>query len=306
MFSKFIREDAITNELSLIEPNTSSADVSKHNPSTVIVDGVDIYRIAEFKEDFIPQTISMEEGVNTTRILSTTLSTLALDDLSFWTEYINGTSTPQETYGRIDTGNKFFYGGDVGANDRSVYVETYIDSPIEREPLIKEFRKADANSQQWDVYVFLNGREIGSLPEGTDTALLPWKFNEGLNHIALTINIPASSDAYPSPYLGTLDLMVGDDPSTFGTVKLATWSYIDLFKMSYNETGQPKTFTISDNEIISRRKPTTNFRLRYAKSTDRGPTSIRLRADLERSSDNDSVSSIIDSYSVRFSYGDKN
>ena len=177
---------------------------------------------------------------------------------------------------------------------------------IEREPLIKEFRKADANSQQWDVYVYLNGRKIGSLPQGTDTALLPWKFNKGLNHIALTVQIPASSQSFPSPYLGIIDLMLKDDLNAFGTVKLATWSYIDIFKMRYNETGQPKTFAINDNEIISRRKPTTNFRLKYTKATGHGPDSIRFRADFERSSDNDSVSSNLDSYSVRFSYGDKN
>jgi len=144
----------------------------------------------------------MVEGVNSTRILSTPLDTTAAGNLSFWTDYVNGTNSSDKFYGRIDTGNEFFYGGDVGVNSRSLYIETYVDSPIERDTILKEFRKSDDNSQQWDVYVYLNGRKIASLPVGTDTALIPWKLNKGLNHVALTINIPEASISYPTPYLG--------------------------------------------------------------------------------------------------------
>lgn len=304
--SKHIRDKdiATSNELKLIDFDSTNTDLSKRNPTTVVVNGIDIYRIAEFKEDYIPQSLSMEEGLNSTRILSVPLDSTAAGNLTFWADYINGTLTASEYYGRIDTGNEFFYGGDIGVNNRSIYVETYVESLSETETLIKEFRKSDDNSKQWEIYVYLNGRKIGSLPSGTDTALLPWKFNEGLNHVALTINIPAATDAYPSPYLGSVSLMVQEDLNIFGTVRLANWTYVDFFRTTYNETGQPKTFTISDGEIISRRRPTTNFRLHYTKPTGRGVDSIRLRADLERTGDNDSVTPVINDYSIRFSYGD--
>jgi len=296
--------EALFNDLELIPIDVSDSDLSKRNPTTTIVGGVDIYRIAEFKEEFIPQTMAMSEGVNSTRILSTALDPTVTSDLTYWASYIDGTLTANEFYGRIDTGNEFFYGGDIGANSKSVYIETYVDSPIDRETILKEFRKSDDNSQQWDVYVYLNGRTIASLPAGTDTALIPWKFNNGLNHVAMTIDIPAATTDHPTPYLGTIDLMVGEDLSAFGKVRLGEWVYVDPFKMEYNEIDEPMTFTIYNGEVISRRRPTTNFELRYAKPTGRGTSAIRFRADLQRSNDDDSVTPILDKYSIRFSYGD--
>jgi hypothetical protein len=302
---KYIRSNPSSNELELIGLDSTNTDLSKRNPSTVIANGANIYRIAKFKENYIPQTLNLEEGVNTVRILSVALDSSASSDLSFWADYVKGISSASEFYSRIDTGNGFLYGGDVGANGRSVYAETYIESTIDREVIIKEFRKSDINSQQWDVYVWLNGRNIGSLPAGTDTALLPWKFQEGLNHIAITANIPEATESYTTPYLGTLDIMVQDSLDNYGSVKLGTWSYVDFFHMKYNESDQPYTFTINDGEIISRRKPTANFRLKYTKPNDRDITAVRVRVDMERSNYNDSTSPSLKGYSLRFSYGDK-
>jgi len=90
---------------------------------------------------------------------------------------------------------------------------------------------------------------------------------------------------------------------SYGVVRLDRWGYVDPFTMKYNETGQPKTFTIKDNMIISRRRPTTNFQIRYATETGNEPMAVRLRADLRRGRNNPNVTPQINSYSLRFTYG---
>jgi len=309
-FSKFIRTpdegELDGSYLPLIPLDATNNDLRLRNPSPSVFQGVDeAYRIAAFNEDVLKESLVLEEGVNTTRIMHVALDAEALETgLSFWTNYINGTATASTAYGTIDSGNEFFWGGDVGMAGRSVYVETYLDSAEEQDLLLKEFRKADSNSQQWDVKVFLNGREIGDLPQGTDNLVLPWKFNEGLNHVCLMINIPANTGEFPYTHNGTLDLMSTSDLYDFGSVKLANWKYIDPFHMEFNETGQPKTFTIVNGEIVSRRKPTDNFRLRYAKATNSAPGAVRLKAEFGRSILNPNVTPTLDSYRLRFLYGE--
>lgn len=300
-----IVSDPIDSDIKLIDFDTNNTNLSQRNPNTTIIPGIDIYRIAEFTKDFIPQTIRIEEGLNTLRTLALPLDANAVSDLSYWADYVNKVEEADEYYVETNTGNGFFYGGNLGENSLSVYAETYLESLIDRETIIKQFIKSDANSQQWDVEVWLNGRSVGSLPKGTDSFLIPWTFKKGLNHIAITANIPDSSVESLNPYLGILDIMVNDSLENYGIVKLANWSYVDIFHMKYNESEQPNTFTIYEGEIISRKKPTSNFRLHYTSSTGEGPYAIRLRVDMERAEYNDAVSPVLNNYSIKFSYGER-
>lgn len=301
-YAKKIISTPSTNDLQLIAFDNNNADLTKRNPSAAIISGATVYRIASFgDQDILPASIKLEEGVNSTRIYYTSLNDNGLN-LEYWKDYINGNKTTNTVYGAIDTGNEFFYGGDVGEAHKSVYIETYLESLTDQPLLLKEIIKTDINSQLWDIKLYLNGREIGNLPVGTNKLLIPWKFQEGINHIILLAQIPAVSIAYPNPYVGSLDLMGDDDLFSFGTVKLATWNYVDIFKMQYNEVNQPYTFTIYNNEIISRRQPTTNFRIKYSKSTKLGPSAVRLRADFSRSQNDPSVTPVLKSFRLRFLY----
>lgn len=126
----------------------------------------------------------------------------------------------------------------------------------------------------------------------------------GRNHVAILLNIPDATIEFPTPYIGTVDLMSDSKLHDFGVVKLETWNYVDFFKFKNNEVNDSKSFTIYNDEIISRRKPTDNFRLSYSKGTSAGPDAIRLRMDLSRSNFYTDATPLIDSYRLRFSYGD--
>jgi hypothetical protein len=295
-------------ELQLILPqNAEGTEPSQLNPNPNIIQGTDIWRLAEFSDDIIPSSAVLEEGVNTARILHVASSSTADNDLTFWTDYISGASTASEIYMRIDEGKGILDGSVIGESDRYVYVETYLETGAATELFIRNFRKADANAKDWDVKVYLNGREIGVLDVGTDFLAIPWKFVEGLNHIVLLVTIPEATDDVPQVYDGKLLLMEDSNLDDFGTVKLATWTYVDFFHMQYNEVNTPFSFTIREvgenkKEIISRRQPTDNFRFKYAKSTNAGPSAIRVKADLQRSVENPHVTPSLDLYRVRFLY----
>jgi hypothetical protein len=85
-------------------------------------------------------------------------------------------------------------------------------------------------------------------------------------------------------------------------VRLAKWKFVDLFKMRYNEVGSPHSFTIYDKYIVSRRRPTTNLRVRYSKASDSSPEAIRLRVDFSRRNMNPHVTAVLYSYRLRFLY----
>ncbi len=142
------------------------------------------------------------------------------------------------------------------------------------------------------------------MPPSIDRLLVPWAFQEGLNHVALLINIPEATQDIPHPQVGTIDLLTDSNLYDQGQVRLATWAFTSLFNMQYNERDQPYTFTIYNGELISRRKPTSNFRLSYTQATRTGPGAIRVRADLSRSTDDSTVTPRVNSYSIRFSYGE--
>lgn len=305
-FSSTIRANPSDGDL-LLKAFVSAGITEALNPNPNIIPGVDIYRLAVFSDEVLTKSIILEEGVNTTKILHVDPESGVSDEealeLSYWKDHIDGTKINADTvYGRIDIGNGFFSGGDVGEHNKRIYVETYIESLTDQETMLKRLVKADTNSRVWDVKVYLNGREVGMLPVGVDELVIPWKFQKGLNHIALVVIIPPSTGAFPSPQNGLINLFDDSNLQDFGIVKLGTWTYVDFFKMQYNENGDPRTFTIYDGEIISRRKPTDNFRLKYSKARSTAPDAIRLRADLKRTTNNQFVSPYVDLYRLRFIY----
>lgn len=301
-FVKNVVANPTPNDLQLIPINTIDRDVTKRNPSPAIIPGSNVWRLCKFDdESALYPSMRLEEGVNTVRYYHTGYDAAAVSSLEWWANRIPNLTAG---YSRIDTGNDFFYGGEIGESNRSVYIETYVDIAEQRSPIHAEFRKTDTNSKNWAVRVFLNGRDIGYLPVGTDKALIPYTFQQGLNHIAVIATIPPATTARPNPYIGSLDLMSTSDLYDHGLVRLASWNYVDMFDMRYNQDDQPYTFSITNQEIVSRRKPTTNFRVTYASKTDQGPAAIRFRADMERGVDNKNITPSLDQYRLRFSYSE--
>lgn len=300
--SKIITTNPAANDLQLIPPDSTSPDLTQRNPSPALLVGMDTYRIAKFTDDVLLNSVVLEEGFRMTTIKHTDLSARAVDGLDFWKNLPDTQVTT--TYGSIDSGNDFFYGGDIGMSGRSVYVETYLYTLAAQETIISEFVKKDFNSRTWSVRVLLNGRSIAYMPSGTNSALIPWAFQAGANHIALLINIPDATSAVPSPYIGTVELMVESKLWNYGIVKLANWSYVDKFELETNQTTDNLTFTIYNGEIISLRQPTSNFRLQFQRNTQASPSAIRFRADLSRIPDNSKITPTLDGFRVRFSYGE--
>jgi len=279
---------------------------SELNPTSDIIVGTDIWRLARLDDDVIPSSLILEEGINTTRVLHTPYSEDSLD-LDYWVDYVNGTKTASSDLIRIDEGNAFFDGSAIGEDYRSVYVETFVESSSATDVILKKISKIGGEARAWAIKVFLNGREIASMGLGVNDLVIPWRFVEGLNHVILLVQIPYSTGDFPYIYNGKISLMEDSDLQDFGTVKLATWKYVDFFQMQYNETGDPFTFTIKEvrpgiKEIISRRKPTDNFRLRYATALSTAPSGIRFRADLARSTDNPNVTPSLNNYRIKFLY----
>ncbi len=87
-----------------------------------------------------------------------------------------------------------------------------------------------------------------------------------------------------------------------GTVELADWSYVSFFDLEYNQPGTPTSFTIYNNQIITKRQPTTNYRLSYNQASGLGPQAIRLRADMSRDYNDPNVTPEIDQYRLQFNY----
>lgn len=307
--SRMIRDNPKAGEMQLI-PERNTGPVEDRNPTPTIIPGVDVYRIAEIDDKApLPNSVSLFEGVNTTQIYSQNMDeSILFDDvdLDYWADVFDTPSKFNEVtidYGRIDAGNEFFYGGDVGAAGKDIFVETYVDCPRSFEVFLAEFQKVDPRSRTWDIKIYLNGRSIGRLPVGTSKSQLPWNLRQGLNHIVLLVRIPIEAQE-EYPFLGSASLMGSRPPLyDYGPVYLSKWSYVDFFTMQFNQTGRPRTFTIHDNHIISRRKPTTNLKMDYALDTGKGPEAVRLRVDMSRSRNSPNISPKLDEYRLRFSYG---
>lgn len=303
------RSKRSSNDIEIIPLDFNNQSLTLRNPTPSYIAGVDVYKLCPFSESFLPDTISLEEGINTNKIYYTDYSPNAIANMDFWKQKLRSSPAPGMptpyfvAYGEIDTGHEFFYGGDIGENFKSVYIETSLYTKESYSTFLKECRKSDPNSKTWDVKIFLNGEEIANMPAGTDYLTIPWSLQKGKNNIVTIVNIPDGTSAVPTPYIGTLNIMAGASLTDFGTVKLGDWSYVDTHKFTYNQVNDPTSFTIYNNEIITRRQPTNNFRLSYRNSTEAGPKAIRLRADLSRTESNSKTTPILDSYRIRFSYG---
>lgn len=295
--SRNINSHPVGSDIQLIPFNDVANDLNQRNPTPALIPGVDVYRLCGFEDEVFATSLILEEGINSTRSYYVDLHATAVTDLSYWTDILSNPTT-RTVYGRIDTGNDFFYGGDIGESNISVYTEAFLYAEDSRDTFLSEFSKPDQFSQSWEVRVFLNGREIGYLPVGTNKAVLPWTIREGKNQIIILSNIPSGKGP------GTLKLLASGNLNDFGTVKFDDWNYVDFFDMQYNQNSSHKTFTINSGQIVSRYKPSDNFRLTFSRSTGKGPTAVRLRADLLRDFNKSKITPKLNSYRIRFSFGD--
>lgn len=292
------------NEIKMFPPNTTNVDPSKRNPTPSYFNQVDAYRVARIEENVLINTIKLEEGINSTRIFYTSYDPDALN-FAFWRGIFDAEDFTT-TYGSTDTGHGFLYGADVGENEKSVYSETFVYVDEETPVILKRCSKMDLNSRTWDIKVFLNGREIASLPVGVDRLTVPWKFKQGKNHVVVMANIPGNTSSFTAPYLGSFDIMDDAELYDYGIAKLDDWNYVDPFKFEFNITNKSNSFTIYNNEIVTRKQPTDNFRLTFNQPQATYPEAIRLRADLARTESFALLTPVIDSYRLRFSYASPN
>jgi len=296
-----------SSELELIGINTDTTDLQFKNPTDAYFPDFDVYRISAFGTDFVPRTIRLEEGLNTTRIYHTAYDSRNLSDtFDFWKEKLDNPSSYTATYGTIDSGEDFFYGADIGENERSVYVETFLFSDTDKKVELHDVVKSNPNSKLWDLKLYLNGRLIADMPLGLDKLNVPIKLSKGKNSIVLVVDIPAATGVSSVPYIGSVAFKAQD----FGQVKLSNLTYVDIHKFrdsgyrDLTNVSPNKWFTIYNNEIITRSRITDNYRLSYSSVTDTGPESVRIRADLSRSTRVKNLTPMIDSYRLKFAYKD--
>ena len=301
--TKYVRRTPDREDLQILSDDPNNPDSRLRNPFSK--DGISLYRICDFgSENPITSTLKLEEGVNSLRVYYTDYDTDALS-LSFWADYLSGSKPSDLIYSRIDTANGFFWGGDIGENYKSVYMETYLHCDENQNAGIQKFIKSDANSQLWAIKVYLNGALIGDLPVGKNELDIPWNFKSGVNHIGLTLLIPRSgTSAYPNE--GSVQLMQDNSLSDYGSVKLSNWVYLDIFQLLNNSNENINAFSsLSDGDkiqIVSRKKPSNNFRLSYSTASSRTNQKIRVRADFKRPDNDPSISPVLHSYRVRFRY----
>lgn len=303
--AKFIRRSPKGNTDLLIRPiNNAGVDAEKRNPTKVIVPEVNVYNLTDFTDSFVPGTLELEEGINTAKVLVLPYSDTMLEEgLSFWADYAKGIKEADDQfYKEIGLGGDFFYGGSLGTPNRSVYIETFVNSPTNFPEKIRDLVKNDANVRQWGIKLYLNGLEIADLPVGDDRKSVRYSFKKGLNHIAMTIAIPPNTSTYPNVYIGAIKLMNDGGLQNYGVVRLGTRKYVDFFDFKYNYVEDSNIFTVHDRDILTFKPPTDNYRISYIRDTEAGPPAIRLRADFLRDQIHSEVSPHLKSYRLRFAY----
>lgn len=290
--------DSSDADLTIIPMDLSNPDALKRNPNVVIAPGKEVFRLCKLNLEPLLNSMRLIEGYNSVRIHSTRLDPAAIINLDYWKDKRN-----DPVYSRIDTGTGFFYGADVGESARSIYVETSVEIADDTLTLIDDIYKADPNSRSWDIKVFVNGREVSYMPVGVNTAKVVWNFRKGLNSVVMLINIPAATNDIPTPYIGSVELMVNNKLHRVGTVGLRTLSYIDISHFRWTDDLKANVFTIYNGEIVLLSNLVSYYRFDYSVDTGQGPGAIRLRADLERLNSFPYNTPNIDSYSLKFSYG---
>lgn len=296
--------------ISLFGIDTANPVIGSRNPSISIIADQTIYRLAKFNEAFLDNTIRMEEGVDTVRVFAKNHDFRSDGmQLSYWAPaYLAGNNFGATVRYISILNGKDLYLGDVPAQS-DVYLEFFVHSDTDHPDFYDTFSKSDQNSKLWDIRLFVNGNQVADMPIGTDSAIVPWKFQSGKNHIAMTMRM---RDLRESVNLGSIRLMAMHNFNDFGIVKLQDWNFTTLFDMEHNEVTvpnsaeypwlQPATFAVYNGEIISRRRPTDNLRIIFRQESGRAPSAIRLKAQMTREFTAERITPILNDYRVRFLY----
>jgi len=301
--SKYIRKNPDSKDLRIIPEDRNNPDTRIRNP--FLKDAVELYRLCDFglERPLIP-SLRLQDGVKCLKVLYTNFDQDSLS-LDFWADYINGSKTAEIIYPRIDTANGFFWGGDIGENSKSVYMETKLECPSAKSAGVQKFVKVDLNSQLWAIRIYLNGTQIGDLPVGVNELNIPWNFVEGENTISITATIPRGG-VVARPNEGSILLMQDNDLSDFGSVRLANWNYVDIFELLNNSNTNQNSFAIYNDadkvQLVTRKKPSDNYFLSYSTATSSVNQKVRIRADFKRPDNKTSIAPVLNSYRLRFRY----
>jgi len=166
--------------------------------------------------------------------------------------------------------------------------------------------KNDNDSLLWDLSVYLNGSLLKRVRPDQAQDIIIWNLKEGRNNITITLDAaPRSTSSSNGGLHGELVLTQKSPISNYGIIYQGYLSYISnqIYKNSNQITNN--TFSIdtiaSEKFLISTKNIAVGSRLYYySVNSNNSVDSIRLRADLRRSSDNPISGPAITSYRLKF------
>lgn len=214
--------------------------------------------------------------------------------LQQWSEIISRTSDAtigRDTFNNIDS-----------------FINVYINSPsvgfLETKILCSEAKSGShivaKSREDFNLSVYLNGSLIADIPSGQLDAKVDWNFVKGINNIAI---------AYDKSFSGvfSIDLMKNNFLSSYGTIFLDYFTYLDPIEFSMKVDPSLSVFTIDEifgaKEIIASKEISNRSMLKYFVNSSDQITSIRYRVDLNRFA-NPLQTPVIDAVRVKFKHND--
>jgi len=166
--------------------------------------------------------------------------------------------------------------------------------------------KNDNDSVLWDLSIYLNGTLIKRMAPNQSNDVVVWNFKEGKNNVAIAIDAaPRLTSSSNDGLYGELLLMQKSLISNYGIIYQNSLSYIN--NQIYKNSNQilNNVFSIdtiaSEKFLISSKNIATGSRLYYYSINSNNTVgSIRVRADLTRSSSNPISSPALMSYRLKF------
>lgn len=166
--------------------------------------------------------------------------------------------------------------------------------------------KNDNDSILWDLSIYLNGALIKKMAPNQSNDVVVWDFKEGRNNVAIAIDAaPRVTSSANGGLHGELVLMQKSLISNYGIIYQNYLSYVN--NQIYKNSNQilNNSFSIdtiaSEKFLISSRNIATGSRLYYYSiNPNNSVDSIRVRADLTRSSSSPISSPALISYRLKF------
>jgi len=291
-----IKQDA-DNEDILLYPISSDSNLSNKNPSNSIYNGVNVYRVGSLKEQDTPYNSYILDSVNTFNFRYIPYAEGAYLDKARWSSLLNENDPSVNVFspGPIRLSNAPSIPIALNLSGISGYLGASI--LCENETIVSNTFSKSGNAVNWNVAIYLNGNLLADVQSGLSSKEITWNFIQGINTIDILFDAQGSS-------LGNITLMDGVSLSSYGTVFLNYYSYVDPFDFRVNRSILDKVFTVDNylgnKEILCRNQINDNSRFIYYNNSTLNPVkAIRFRADLSRFT-NPFGTPVLSKYRVKF------